>query len=44
MTMPIKTGNAVEWRDSYYSRRADRINTQPDLLRGEGGHDAELAR
>jgi hypothetical protein len=26
-----------------YSRQADRINTQPDPLRGEGGHDAELA-
>ena len=35
---------SVEWRDSHYSRQADRINTQPDPLRGEGGHDAELAR
>jgi hypothetical protein len=34
---------SVEWRDSHYSRQADRINTQPDPLRGEGGHDAELA-
>jgi hypothetical protein len=35
---------SVEWRDSHYSRQADRINTQPDPLRGEGAHDAELAR
>jgi hypothetical protein len=35
---------SVEWRDSHYSRQADRINTQPDPLRGEGGRDAELAR
>jgi hypothetical protein len=34
---------SVEWRDSHYSRQADRINTQPDPLRGEGEHDAELA-
>jgi hypothetical protein len=25
---------SVEWRDSHYSRQADRINTQPDPLRG----------
>jgi hypothetical protein len=35
---------SVEWRDSHYSRQADRINTQLDPLQGEGGRDAELAR
>jgi hypothetical protein len=35
---------SVEWRDSHYSRQADRINTRPDPLQGEGGHEAELAR
>jgi len=25
---------SVEWRDFHYSRQVDRINTQPDPLRG----------